>query len=100
MSTNPEPSQGDAVFERTFVAEVAGRIFSLEEAVLGATSVARGYFCETVGAVTEEQIQEYIEKHEYESPEIFLHRQVSLNSRRYIFMTHQSSFIKKYSLRT
>ena len=30
---------------------------------------ARGYFCATVGAVTEEQIQEYIEKHEHESPD-------------------------------
>ena len=29
---------------------------------------ARGYFCATVGAVTEEQIQEYIEGHEHESP--------------------------------
>ena len=30
---------------------------------------ARGYFCATVGAVTEEQVQEYIEKHEHESPD-------------------------------
>ena len=30
---------------------------------------ARGYFCATVGAVTEEQIKEYIEKHERESPD-------------------------------
>jgi len=29
---------------------------------------ARGYFCATVGAVTEELIQEYIEKHDEESP--------------------------------
>jgi len=28
----------------------------------------RGYFCATVGTVTEEQIREYIEKHEQESP--------------------------------
>ena len=27
---------------------------------------ARGYFCATVGAITEEQVQEYIEKHEHE----------------------------------
>ena len=30
---------------------------------------ARGYFCATVGAVTEEQIKEYIEEHERESPD-------------------------------
>lgn len=30
---------------------------------------ARGYFCATVGAVTEEQIREYIEKHQSESPD-------------------------------
>ncbi len=29
---------------------------------------ARGYFCATVGAVTKEQIKEYIESHESESP--------------------------------
>lgn len=29
---------------------------------------ARGYFCATVGAVTEEQIREYIEKHDREPP--------------------------------
>ncbi|MDY7079449.1 MAG: IS200/IS605 family transposase [Chloroflexota bacterium] len=29
---------------------------------------ARGHFCATVGAVTEEQIKEYIESHESESP--------------------------------
>jgi putative transposase len=29
---------------------------------------ARGYFCATVGAVTEEQIREYIEKHDQEPP--------------------------------
>jgi len=29
---------------------------------------ARGYFCATVGAVTEEQIREYIEKHQDEAP--------------------------------
>ena len=29
---------------------------------------ARGYFCATVGAVTEDQIKEYIESHESESP--------------------------------
>ena len=27
---------------------------------------ARGYFCATVGAVTQEQIKEYIERHEHE----------------------------------
>jgi putative transposase len=27
---------------------------------------ARGYFCATVGTVTQEQIKEYIEKHESE----------------------------------
>ncbi len=30
---------------------------------------ARGYYCATVGVVTEEQIKEYIEKHERESPD-------------------------------
>jgi putative transposase len=30
---------------------------------------ARGYFCATVGAVTQEQIKEYVEKHDQESPE-------------------------------
>ncbi len=30
---------------------------------------ARGYFCATVGRVTQEQIQEYVEKHDQESPE-------------------------------
>ena len=30
---------------------------------------ARGYFCATVGKVTQEQIQEYVEKHDQESPE-------------------------------
>ena len=30
---------------------------------------ARGYFCATVGRVTEDQIKEYIEKHEQEPPE-------------------------------
>ena len=29
---------------------------------------ARGYFCATVGAVTEDQIHEYIEKHDKEPP--------------------------------
>jgi len=29
---------------------------------------ARGYFCATVGEVTEEQIREYIEKHQDEAP--------------------------------
>jgi putative transposase len=29
---------------------------------------ARGYFCATVGVVTEEQIREYIEKHQDEAP--------------------------------
>lgn len=29
---------------------------------------ARGYFCATVGAVTQEQIREYIEKHDREPP--------------------------------
>ncbi len=30
---------------------------------------ARGYFCAMVGRVTQEQIQEYVEKHDQESPE-------------------------------
>jgi putative transposase len=30
---------------------------------------ARGYFCATVGTVTQEQIQEYIEQHERQSPD-------------------------------
>jgi len=30
---------------------------------------ARGYFCATVGSVTEEQIKAYIEKHEIEPPD-------------------------------
>ena len=30
---------------------------------------ARGYFCASVGAVTQEQIKEYIEKHEQEPPD-------------------------------
>ena len=30
---------------------------------------ARGYFCATVGAITEEQIREYIDKHEHEPVE-------------------------------
>jgi putative transposase len=30
---------------------------------------AGGYFCATVGAVTEEQIREYIEKHQSETPD-------------------------------
>ena len=30
---------------------------------------ARGYFCATVGSVTQEQIKEYIEKHENEPPD-------------------------------
>ena len=29
---------------------------------------ARGYFCSTVGQVTEEQIREYIERHDEEPP--------------------------------
>ncbi len=34
---------------------------------------ARGYFCATVGTVTQEQIQEYIEKHERQSPDENFH---------------------------
>jgi len=34
---------------------------------------ARGYFCATVGSVTQEQIQEYIEKHERQSPDDTFH---------------------------
>ncbi len=34
---------------------------------------ARGYFCATVGAVTHEQIQEYIAKHEEQSPDENFH---------------------------
>lgn len=30
---------------------------------------ARGYFCATVGAITQQQIQEYIEHHERQSPD-------------------------------
>ncbi|MHB8752043.1 MAG: IS200/IS605 family transposase, partial [Aggregatilineales bacterium] len=30
---------------------------------------ARGYFCATVGAVTQEQIKAYIEKHELQTPD-------------------------------
>ncbi|MBA3532201.1 MAG: IS200/IS605 family transposase [Ardenticatenales bacterium] len=30
---------------------------------------ARGYFCATVGAVTEQQIRDYIEKHDQEPPQ-------------------------------
>jgi putative transposase len=30
---------------------------------------ARGYFCATVGAITDEQIREYIDKHEHEPVE-------------------------------
>ena len=30
---------------------------------------ARGYFCATVGGVTEEQIREYIERHDQEPPD-------------------------------
>lgn len=30
---------------------------------------ARGYFCATVGVVTQEQIKAYIEKHEFQSPD-------------------------------
>ena len=34
---------------------------------------ARGYFCATVGTVTQEQIQEYIDKHERQSPDENFH---------------------------
>ena len=34
---------------------------------------ARGYFCATVGTVTQDQIQEYIEKHERQSPDDTFH---------------------------
>jgi len=34
---------------------------------------ARGYFCATVGTVTQEQIQEYIAKHEEPSPDENFH---------------------------
>jgi len=34
---------------------------------------ARGYFCATVGSVTQEQIQDYIEKHERQSPDDTFH---------------------------
>ena len=34
---------------------------------------ARGYFCATVGAVTEEMIAEYIEKHQEKETEITIH---------------------------
>ena len=30
---------------------------------------ARGYFCSTVGQVTEQQIREYIERHDQEPPD-------------------------------
>ena len=34
---------------------------------------ARGYFCATVGTVTQEQIQQYIAKHEEQSPDENFH---------------------------
>ena len=34
---------------------------------------ARGYFCATVGAITEEQIREYIDKHEHEPNDEHFH---------------------------
>ena len=34
---------------------------------------ARGYFCATVGTVTQDHIQEYIEKHERQSPDDTFH---------------------------
>jgi putative transposase len=33
----------------------------------------RGYFCATVGTITEEMIKEYIEKHKEEKDELTVH---------------------------
>ena len=40
--------------------------------ILGATFMARGYFCATVGSVTEETIKRYIESQELSIDTIYL----------------------------
>ena len=44
-------------------------ISRIKEKILGTTFVARGYFCATVGNVTEETIKRYIESQELNDKE-------------------------------
>lgn len=69
MSTKPKSGEGDAVSKGAVIAAVARGVSPLKEALLGQHLWARGYFCATVGAVTEEQIKAYIEAHDEEPAE-------------------------------
>jgi putative transposase len=66
-------SENNPVHQRGFVAQVARRIPAFAETRLGQHLWARGYFCATVGTVTQEQIQEYIDKDEQQSPDENFH---------------------------
>jgi REP element-mobilizing transposase RayT len=69
MPATLKSGQVGAISQRCVLAETARRISAPEEALLGATPVGEGYFCATVGAITQDQIKLYIEKHQSEPPD-------------------------------
>ncbi len=58
----PIPISGEdcTISQRQKFVSAPARVPSSAEAVLGSPPLGQGYFCATVGAITEEQIKQYI----------------------------------------
>jgi REP element-mobilizing transposase RayT len=65
-STGVVAIETGAVRERAVIETTAGRVSRIAKAVLGTASMARGYFCATVGAVDEKTVKEYIENQKWD----------------------------------
>ena len=67
MSTQLITIKDSSIPEGQKFKNTSKRISTVEETILGSAFVGRGYFCATVGTITEEMIKEYIEKHKDEA---------------------------------
>ena len=71
VSAPPELAPSEIM--RRIKGRTASKLFeefpALKKRYWGQHFWARGYFCATVGVVTQEQIKEYIEKHQNEPPD-------------------------------